>query len=196
MIGRLKGTVAAVDGETAIVEVGGVGYEIHGGARLMGGLAAGEAATVAIETVVREDMIRLYGFASEADKRAFRLLQGVPGVGAKHALAVLDVLNADALADAIAGADATALARAHGVGKKLAQRIVAELAGKIGGLAAIAPLRAAPAAANEAGPAADAVSALVNLGYDAFEARRAVAAAEGADAPALIKSALQRLSAA
>lgn len=214
MIGWLKGVIIAVAEETALIDVNGVGYEVHAAPRVLQNLAPGEAATLFIDTLVREDLIRLYGFASEGEKRAFRLLQSVQGVGAKHALGVLQVLSPSDLYDAVAAEDVTAVARAHGVGRKLAQRIVTELQSKTGALAGatgevftIAARRKAASAA-PADPAhagilaakADAVSALANLGYDGVEARKAVArAAEGMDAPgveALIKAALKELAAA
>jgi len=208
MIGRLKGTVAAIDVDTALIDVGGVGYEIHAHVRLLSNLAIGEAATLSIETIVREDLIRLYGFENDGERRAFRLLQSVQGVGAKHALAVLHVLPPDDLYDAIAAEDATSIARAHGVGRKLAQRIVAELQSKLGTLTAesgaalkIVARKMAAGAAPAANPRADAVSALSHLGYDGVEARRAVnlaaeAAGEGAALEDLIKRALKELAAA
>lgn len=202
MIGRLKGTVVAIDADAALIDVMGVGYEVHAHARLLSHLAVGEAATLSIETIVREDLIRLYGFENEAERRAFRLLTSVQGVGAKHALAVLQVLPPDDLYDAIAAEDVTALARAHGVGRKLAQRIAAELQSKLGTLAgAQAPALKVVARKMAAGEApgpnakADAVSALVNLGYDGVEARRAVNAAGDGDVADLIKRALKELAA-
>lgn len=209
MIGRLKGTVAAVFEDGALIDVGGVGYEVYAHARLLRNLAAGEAATLSIETIVREDMIRLYAFESEAERQAFRLLQGVQGVGARHALAVLSVLPPDDLYDAVAAEDAAAVARAHGVGRKLAQRIVSELQSKVGALAgagrSFAVVARANGAATASAPApdsrADAISALANLGYDGVAARRAVALAaerlgEKAGLEDLIKGALKELAAA
>lgn len=207
MIGRLRGTVAAIEDDHLILDVGGVGYEAHAHARTLQGLAVGEAASLAIETIVREDLIRLYAFPNEDERRAFRLLQSVQGVGARHALAVLQVLPPTDLYDAISSEDVTALARAHGVGRKLAQRIATELVAKVGAIAASgivlkaaakklgAPARTAPPAAR-----ADAVSALSNLGYDGIDARRAVGAAaaslgEEAGVEALIKGALKELAA-
>ncbi len=209
MIGRLKGTVAAIEEDTALIDVGGVGYDVYAHARTLQHLAVGEAAMLSIETIVREDLIRLYGFENEEERRAFRLLQSVQGVGARHALAVLHVLPPDDLYDAISAEDVTALARAHGVGRKLAQRIAAELAPKVGAIAAsgavlkatarkmAGPAKAAPSASARA----DAVSALSNLGYDGVEARRAVGTAasslgEEAGVEDLIKSALKELAAA
>jgi Holliday junction DNA helicase RuvA len=206
MIGRLKGEIVAIDVDNAIIDVGGVGYEIHAHARLLQDLALGETACLSIETLVREDMIRLYGFASETEREAFRLLQSVQGVGARHALAMLQVLPPDDLYDAIAAEDATSLSRAHGVGKKLAQRITTELASKVGGIAVKSGAKLKVVARQMAAGAApdaraDAVSALSNLGYDGVEARRAVGAAaealgESAGVEALIKGALKELAAA
>ncbi|MEQ8178500.1 MAG: Holliday junction branch migration protein RuvA [Amphiplicatus sp.] len=208
MIGRLRGTVASIEEDTALIDVGGVGYEIYAHARLLQHLAVGEAATLSIETIVREDLIRLYGFQNEAERTAFRLLQSVQGVGARHALAILQVLPPDDLYDAISAEDVTALSRAHGVGRKLAQRIATELAAKVGAIAAsgavlkatarkmAGPAKAAPSASARA----DAVSALSNLGYDGVDARRAVGAAatslgEEAGVEDLIKGALKELAA-
>ena len=206
MIGRLRGVVAAIETETAILDVAGVGYEVHGHARLLGRLGVGEAATLSIETIVREDLIRLYAFESEAERHAFRLLQSVQGVGARHALAVLQVLPPDDLYDAIAAEDVAAIARAHGVGKKLAQRVASELHSKIGGIArsgAVLAVAARKGAAAKSGPTAaraDAVSALSNLGYDGVDARRAVGAAtadlaEDASVGDIVKRALRELAA-
>ncbi len=212
MIGRLKGTVASVDAETAIIDVGGVGYEVYAHARLLSHLAPGEAASLSIETIVREDMIRLYAFENEAERAAFRLLQSVQGVGARHALSVLQVLPPGDLYDAIAAEDVTAIARAHGVGRKIAQRIATELQSKLGALAAtggaaltVAARRAAAGQSAMApvsaatGARADAVSALINLGYDGVEARRVVGAVSGAAGPEadtadLIRRALRELA--
>ncbi len=207
MIGRLRGTVAQIDADSVIIDVGGVGYEIYGHARLLGRLGLGEAASLAIETIMREDLIRLYAFENEAERQAFRLLQSVQGVGARHALSVLQVLPPDDLYDAIAAEDVTAISRAHGIGKKLAQRVVTELVSKIGGIAksgavlTIAARRRVGESANSSAAAkADAVSALSNLGYDGVEARRAVGlAAQGlgddAEVGALVKRALKELAA-
>lgn len=208
MIGRLKGVVAALDTDSAVIDVNGVGYEIYAHARLLGRLALGESATLSIETLVREDLIRLYAFESEAERAAFRLLQTVQGVGARHALSVLQVLPPDDLYDAVAAEDVTAIARAHGVGKKLAQRIATELASKVGGIArsgSVMTLAARRKAAGEAATGAsaaraDAVSALGNLGYDGVDARRAVSAAaqeldEAASVGDIVKRALKELAA-
>lgn len=214
MIGRLKGTIAAIDTETALIDVAGVGYEIYAHARLLSRMAVGEAAMLSIETLVREDLIRLFAFANEEERRSFRLLQSVQGVGAKHALAILHVLPPDELYDAVAAEDVTALSRAHGVGKKLAQRITVELQSKLGALAPasgaalkLVPREGVAANANpgavdknaidKSNAKADAVSALVNLGYDGVAARRAVAAVAGDndETASLIKAALKELAA-
>lgn len=210
MIGRLKGTVAAVGDETVLIDVMGVGYEAYAAPRTLQNLAVGGAVILSIETIVREDMIRLYGFESGVERECFRLLQSVQGVGAKHALAILQVLPPADLYDAVAAEDVTAISRAHGVGKKIAQRIATELQTKVGAHAgrgrAFAALAANKKSASKDGVAdpfmtarADAVSALANLGYDGVEARRAVAeAAEQLDSPgveALIKAALKELAA-
>ncbi len=204
MIGRLQGIVASIDVDTALIDVGGVGYEVYGHARLLSHLAVGEAATLAIETVVREDLIRLYGFENEGERRAFRLLQSVQGVGARNALSILQTLPPADLYDAIAAEDVTALSRAHGVGKKLAQRIAVELQSKLGGIAAATGAPLTVVARKTGAPAAnartDAVSALAHLGYDGVEARRAVntaaeASGEGAAVEDLIKRALKELAA-
>lgn len=183
MIGRLRGTVAEIS-EVAVVDVGGVGYEVHMPSRDLAALVPGEAVTLVVETVVREDMIRLYGFREAAARDWFRLLQGVQGVGAKVALGVLSVLSADELGLAVANGDKTAIARAPGVGKRVAERIVAELKTKAPAamVAASALTGAAPGAAAVDGAVTDAVSALVNLGYDEGAARVAVARVR-ADAP-------------
>lgn len=207
MIGRLKGTIVSLGAETALIDVMGVGYETYAAPRTLQSLALGEAATLSIETIVREDMIRLYGFESEAERQCFRLLQSVQGVGAKHALAMLQVLTPAELYDAVAAEDVTTVSRAHGVGKKLAQRIVTELQSKVGALAgatgeSFTVAARAKVAAAPSDPAlaarADAVSALAHLGYDGVEARRAVAlAADGAASVGveeLIKAALKELA--
>ena len=207
MIARLKGTVADVGVDTAIIDVAGVGYEVHGNPRLLQRLAVGDETVFSIETHVREDMIRLYGFENEAERQCFRLLQTVQGVGAKHGLGILQVLTPSEIYDAVSVEDVTAVSRAHGVGKKLAQRIVTELQSKVGAITAtgetlkVAARKKAAAAPSDPALAAraDAVSALSHLGYDGVDARRAVAAAaETLDNPVvedLIKSALKELAA-
>ncbi len=205
MIGSLKGVVAAIGEDSALIEVGGVGYVVQAGARTLARLGVGEGARLLVETHVREDAIRLFGFPSEEERAWFVHLQSIPGVGAKVALAVLDVLEPGALADAVALGDKAAIARANGVGPKLAARIAQELAGKApprGFLAqAAAPDQGAqsPRAAPAGALRTEAVSALVNLGIDQSAASRAVAAASralGADSPTpeLIRAALKEVS--
>jgi Holliday junction DNA helicase RuvA len=198
MIGKLKGTIDSLAEDYVILDVHGVGYVVQCSARTLQKLpGAGEAATLAIETQMREDSIKLFGFLLEGDRRWFRLLLTVQGVGAKVALAIQTVLDATELAAAIASQDKAAVARAPGVGPKLAARIVAELKDK-------APAFD-PAAARLAGldggnrTAQDALSALVNLGYGRSQAAAAVAAsvaALGEDAPAsdLIRHGLKELA--
>ncbi len=212
MIAMLKGQVVAIALETAVIDVGGVGYEVNATPRLIQNLNAGEEISLSIETVVREDFIRLYGFSSNTEKQCFRLLQSVQGVGAKHALSILQVLQPPDLYDAIAAEDVTAVSQAHGVGKKIAQRIVTELQTKLASLAGEAGAGFAQTAkqmvragtndshsgGTEAHVRADAVSALVNLGYDITQARVAVnAVANGMETQTveiLIPAALKELA--
>ncbi len=201
MIGKLRGTVDSAGVETAVIDVGGVGYLVHCSPRTLGSLPApGQPTTLVIDTHVREDMIRLYGFATEAERDWFRLMQGVQGVGARLALAILGVLSTSALALAVAGGDRTAVARAPGVGPKLAARIVLELKDKGPGGAtdAIVMPDAEPGAPLPRN-VEDAVSALVNLGYGRPQAASAVGAAVaslGAEAQtaALIRGGLRALA--
>jgi Holliday junction DNA helicase RuvA len=202
MIGSLKGVVAAIGEDAALIEVGGVGYVVQAGARTLGRLALGQGAALMVETQVREDAIRLFGFLSDEDRGWFVALQTVQGVGAKVALAILDALGADGVSDALALSDKAAFARANGVGPKLAARIAQELAGKPGPKGFIAGAPRAPASSAPAAPGArtEAVSALVNLGIDPSTAARAVAQALktlGPDAPldGVIKAALKEASA-
>ena len=205
MIGKLKGTVDELGEDHCVIDVHGVGYIAFCSSRTLAALpGVGEATVLFIETYVREDMIRLYGFGSALEREWFRLLQNnVQGVGAKVALAVLSTLTPAELANAIALRDISMVARAPGVGKKVAERIVTELKSK------------APAFAGEASgtiglkqelgegvapePVADAVSALTNLGYSRDVAANAVAAAmkaagEGADSAKLIRLGLKELA--
>lgn len=201
MIGKLTGSVDSQGIDFIILDVGGVGYLVHCSSRTLSALpTAGERFSLQIDTHVREDMIRLYGFATEAEREWFRLLQSVQGVGAKVALAILGILTTRDLALAVSGGDKTAVARAPGVGPKLAARIVAELKDKGPGGAVDVPVipghdPASPLPRN----VEDAASALVNLGYGRPQAASAVtaaAAALGADAAtaALIRHGLKTLS--
>ena len=200
MIGKLKGAVDSLAEDHVILDVHGVGFVVQCSSRTLQTLPRpGEVAALAIETQVREDSIRLYGFASEGERDWFRLLQMVQGVGAKVALAILGVLGEAELAAAIARQDKTAMARAPGVGPKLAARIVAELKDK--GPAMTAEFARPVSLASAEVPAAvqDAISALANLGYGRPQAAAAIAAArsalgEDAAAAALIRRGLKELA--
>jgi Holliday junction DNA helicase RuvA len=203
MIGKLKGTVDEIGEDHAIIDVHGVGYVAFCPMRTLSGLREGEAAVLHIETYVREDMIRLYGFGSHLEREWFRLLQSVQGVGAKVALAVLSTLTPSDLANAIALQDKAMVARAPGIGPKVAQRIVTELKSKAPAFAGAASgtigLKQELGEGIAAGPVTDAVSALTNLGYSRDQAANAVAAAvreagEGADSAKLIRLGLKELS--
>jgi Holliday junction DNA helicase RuvA len=203
MIGSLNGTVAAVGEDTALIEVGGVGYVVQSGARTLARLSVGAQVRLFIETHVREDAIRLFGFTGEEERAWFAHLQTIPGVGAKVALGILDAMPPEVLVDAIALQDKAAFARANGVGPKLAARLATELAAKQGpkGFVSVSAsaVRAVNAAPGAGGARAEAVSALVNLGIDQSSAARAVASAAkqfDADAPApeLIRAALKEVS--
>jgi holliday junction DNA helicase RuvA len=208
MIGKLRGAVDAVGADHAIIDVGGVGYEVACSSRTLAALPPpGEPATLSIETHVREDAIKLYGFLSEAERGWFRLLQSVQGVGAKVALSILSTLDIGQLAQAIAMQDRAAVTRAPGVGPKVALRIVNELKDKAppfqisvaGGIGA----PAAPGKGNKpdaaVSPAAEAISALFNLGYAQPQASAAISAAlqKAGEAPRtenLIRLALKELA--
>ena len=203
MIGKLTGRVDQVSLNAVIVDVGGVGYEVTVGARTLTMLPpVGEVVSLAIDTHVREDEIKLYGFGSEHERAWFRALQTVQGVGAKVALSVLGTLSAADLANAVALQDKAQVSRTPGVGPKVAARIVAELKDKMRTLApAIMPLGGlAPVAVLPEGLAArDAVSALTNLGYAHGEAAAAISAAVGkagreARAEELIRLGLKELA--
>jgi Holliday junction DNA helicase RuvA len=202
MIGKLKGIVDSLGPDWAIVDVGGVGYHVVCSARTLAALpSVGEAATLAIETFVREDQIRLFGFASDAERDWFRLLITVQGVGTKVALAILSTLGPGDLARAIALDDKAMIAQAPGVGAKVAGRITGELKDKGAAITLADPALAHLAGAARAfeGPAADAVSALVNLGYAQAQATAAIAAAgrargNGASAEELIRLGLKELA--
>jgi Holliday junction DNA helicase RuvA len=204
MIGKLKGIVESYGTDYIILDVGGVGYQVHCSARTLQALPAqGNAATLSIETYVREDQIKLFGFAGDVEREWFRLLQTVQGVGAKVALSVLGTLKVSELADAVAMRDKAAVARAPGVGPKVAERIVSELKDKAPAFATIDPavihLSGALDERRAPKPVADAVSALVNLGYGQPQAAAAIAAAtrnvgEAADTAALIRQGLRELA--
>jgi len=205
MIAKLRGLLDSTGPDHAVIDCGGVGYLVFCSSRTLGLLGGPrEAVALHIETHVREDHIHLYGFADTAERDWFRLLTTVQGVGAKVALAILSVLSPDQVATAVAAGDKAMLARADGVGPKLAARIASELKDKVGGIVlgpAVAAFHASPGAAApaESGAAADAVSALVNLGYGRAEAFAAVAKAggklgPGATVSAIIPAALRELA--
>ncbi len=203
MIGKLKGMIESYGEDSVIVDVGGVGYLVYCSARTLQALPAqGEPVTLAIETHVREDQIRLFGFLSEVEREWFRLLQTVQGVGTKVALSVLSTLKPAELATAIAMRDKAMVARAPGVGARVAERIVTELKDKAPAYADVDPAvaRLAGAVDEKRAPqlVSDAVSALVNLGYGYPQAAAAIAAAmrnadEGADLRQLIRLGLKEL---
>jgi len=182
MIGKLRGVVDSYGEDTVVIDVHGVGYFVHCSARTLQSLPSpGEAATISIETWVREDQIRLYGFASDLEREWFRILTGVQGVGAKVGLAILGTLKATDLANAIALGDKAQIARTPGVGPKLAQRLVTELKDKAPAFASVDPsvvkLQGDLAERRASQPVSEAVSALVNLGYGEIQASAAIAAA-------------------
>ena len=204
MIGKLRGNIDSYGEDFVILDVNGVGYVVSCSARTLQSLPqAGEGAVLAIETYVREDAIRLFGFSSDAERDWFRLLQTVQGVGAKVALAMLGVLSPGELGTAIGTQDKAMVGRAPGVGPKLAARIVSELKDKapvfgavdpaVVGLAGEDSARAAPK------PVQDAISALVNLGYGRPQAAAAIAASvrelgEEAQTATLIRQGLKEMA--
>ncbi len=196
MIARLKGLLDSTAADSCVVDVNGVGYLVSASARTLGAMGGtGSAVVLHIETQVREDAIQLFGFLGEAERDSFRLLTTVQGVGGRVALAILSVLGPDELAHAIAAADTASIARANGVGPKLAARIANELKGKFG---AVALGTAAPLPVGSAqGVVADALAALAGLGFRPMDASRAVAEAqaelgEGAAVGELIRVALRK----
>lgn len=215
MIGKLTGLVDAIGESHLIIDVNGVGYEVQASARTLRNVGLGDKVSLTIDTHVREDAIRLFGFSSESERSWFRTLQTVQGVGAKVALAALGVLSPQDMASAIALGNAAAVEQTPGVGKKLAQRIVAELKDKAPALAAagfnVGSASEAGSKAKSSGASPDAVeqprnsaameaiSALSNLGYQPVQASQAVAAAlkelgEEANVSALIRRGLKELS--
>lgn len=201
MIYLLQGTVATLDEDFAVLNVQGVGYQVFASSRTLARLHEGEAAQLYIYTHVREDHIHLYGFADKAERALFLQLTEVSGVGAKVGLALMSALDVSSLCNAIAGGDVASLTMASGVGKKLAERIVLELKGKIAGVPVLAGGAAGQAAATLAGggAGADVLSALTNMGFKPQQAQQAVACAmqkaPDADFGALLRTALQELKA-
>jgi Holliday junction DNA helicase RuvA len=204
MIGKLKGLIDSYGEDFVILDVGGVGYQVHCSSRTLQALPSpGEAAVLSIETYVREDQIKLFGFRSDLEREWFRLLQTVQGVGAKVALAVLSTLPPADLANAIALRDKAAVTRTPGVGPKVAERIVTELKDKAPAFANVDPalvyLSGAIDDDRAPRPVTDAISALVNLGYGAPQAAAAIAGAlriagENAETAQLIRLGLKELA--
>ena len=202
MIGRLRGMLAEVGEDELLVDAGGVGYVVRAGSRTLSRLPPlGDEVLVHVETRwTQEDGPKLYGFLTRDERRAFTILTAIQGVGPKAALSVLDVLPPGELAGAVAREDKAAVARANGVGPKLAQRIVVELKGKALGEVSFTPsgLPAAPTAAALPSLTGEAVSALLGLGVAEINARRAVDQAmtrlgDEAGLSAVIRAALQEL---
>jgi Holliday junction DNA helicase RuvA len=208
MIGKLKGKVDAIGESHLVIDVNGVGYEVQASAKTLRNLKVGDDIALTIDTHVREDAIRLFGFQSEFERSWFRTLQSIQGVGAKVALSVLGVMAPQDLANAVALGNAAAVEEAPGVGKKLAQRIVLELKDKapalsLSGHNIVAAGAGAPAPGQNITSSslafAEALSALTNLGYNPAQASAAVATAskelgQGADTAGLIKRGLKELA--
>jgi holliday junction DNA helicase RuvA len=192
MIARLTGSLAETASDHAVLDVGGVGYLVLASTRTLSAIGAvGGQVMLFTELQVREDAMTLFGFGSAGERDWFRLLTGVQGVGGKVALNILSALDADELSRAVSAQDKAMVARANGVGPKLAERIVRELKDKVGGVA-LGSAGASPKAAGSA--AADAISALANLGFKPMEANASVAAAEAELGEAAGLDALVRLA--
>ena len=197
MIARLKGVLAETTADHAVLDVQGVGYLVWCSGRTLSAMGeVGGEILLFTEMQVREDAITLYGFGSAGERDAFRLLTSVQGVGGRVALAILSVLDAGELSRAVAGGDKAMIARANGVGPKLAMRIVNELKDKMGGVA-LGPAQTGAAATPKGGVSADALSALANLGFRPAEASAAVGAAleelgDGATLDAVVRLALRK----
>ena len=178
MIGKLTGRLDAVSDNGAIIDVGGVGYSVFTSSRTMSQLGSiGEVVTVLVETHVREDHIHLYAFYSDDEKRWFQTLQTVQGVGSKAALAILSALTSEDIMNSLLSEDKTMFVRADGVGQKLAARIVSELKDKVDGFFAGNVNNIETTTSQDNSLIADAISAMVNLGFSRFEAQKAVSKA-------------------
>ena len=204
IIGWLKGRIISIGVDSVLIDVNGVGYVANAGGRLLGRLNAGDETELHVETKVTENSIQMYAFGTDEERAWFVRLQDVHGVAGKAAMAILDAVSVPELMDAIALGDAATLTRAKGVGKKLGERIVGELAGKpppLGRFGAFNVVGGPGVVTAQAktGARGEAVSALVNLGYGQTDAARAVAAAAKGDKDAevedLIKGALKELAA-
>lgn len=207
MIGKLRGKVDAIGESHLIIDVNGVGYEVQASARTLRNLKLGDEVSLTIDTHVREDAIRLFGFSSEVERSWFRTLQNVQGVGSKVALSILGILAPQELANAIALGHWQSVEQAPGVGKKLAMRITAELKDKAPALTVAGlnvPVGGKSLASGLATPldgnaTAEAISALTNLGYQPAQAAAAVAVAakelgDDADTAKLIRRGLKELA--
>ncbi len=198
MIAKLTGRLDSSGAGHAVIDVGGVGYLVEASARTLDALGpVGGDVTIHTEMLVGEDFLRLLGFAKAEERDWFRLLTSVQGVGAKVALAILSALEIGDLQRALASGDSAMIARANGVGPKLAQRITHELKDKAGALGGIAGTGTGSSLAATAGPLSDAVAALTGLGFKPGEASAAVAAASeelgvGAGLDALVRAALKK----
>jgi Holliday junction DNA helicase RuvA len=198
MIASVRGQVTSVELDHAVIEVGGVGLAVHAVPATLATLRRGEQARLATSLVVREDSLTLYGFADAAARELFVLLQTVSGVGPRLALAMLAVLDPDALRSALANGDLTVLTRVPGIGRKGAERLVVELRDKVGALAA-APGISASAVRGDGAVRSQVTEALTGLGFATRQAEQAVDAvlAEGDSAPKqtpdVLRSALSRL---
>jgi Holliday junction DNA helicase RuvA len=190
MIARLSGILAETSADTAVIDVAGVGYQVHCSGRTLDALGAvGSEVLVLTELQVREDAWTLFGFGSPTERDSFRALTSIQGVGGRLALAILSTLSPDELARAVSQDDKAMIGRANGVGPKLAARIANELKGKLG-----APGLGGTAPAPRAGAAADALSALANLGFKPADASSAVNAAQDELGPDASLDALVRLA--
>ena len=196
MIARLRGRLDSFDADHAVLDVNGVGYLVFASSRTLSGLGAiGEEVVLHTVMLVSDDDIRLIGFATGEERNWFRLLTSVQGVGTRMALAILSALTMDEITRAIGAGDSAMIARAQGVGPKLAQRVVNELKDKVGGIAL--GVESGIAAPKPGSLSADAASALLNLGFRPAEAASAVAKAEaelgpGASLDALVRTALKK----
>ncbi|MDO4900425.1 Holliday junction branch migration protein RuvA [Actinomyces sp.] len=201
MISSLRGTVIDVSLAAATIEVGGVGMSFQATPTTLAGLRVGEEGFVHTELIVREDALTLYGFADADERRCFQVLLGAKGVGAKLALAILAVHTPDALRRAVAADDVAALKRVPGLGPKGAQRVIIDVADKLGPPSGAGPVPEPAAPTGEPNP--DVVAALVQLGWNEAAAARAVSAVEADHAdsdpqaplsvPELLRAALRRL---
>ena len=199
MIAKLTGRLDSADEGHAVIDVGGVGYLVFCSARTLARMQQGDSVTLLVETQVREDGINLYGFLDAAERHWFRLLIGIQGVGPRVALAIQSVVAPQDLMLAVAAGDKAVLTRATGVGAKLAARIASELKDKVAAMPVSGEILRDVAVAPQRGPAADAISALVNLGFRPVEATAAVGSVAGrlgagAAVEALIRGGLAELS--